>query len=142
MKLHIITVGAPKLDYAKSGWDDYRQRLDRYHRLRISHIADKKSDAAHLLATAGSSYKVVLAVAGQPLSSEQLSDFLQQRARQGREVSFMIGGPAGLPPAVNRQADFCWSLSRLTFPHDLAMVILLEALYRASTIAAGRPYHK
>jgi 23S rRNA (pseudouridine1915-N3)-methyltransferase len=54
----------------------------------------------------------------------------------------MIGGPEGLPAVVIEQLDYQWSLSKLTFPHDLAMVVTLEALYRASTIAAGSPYHK
>jgi 23S rRNA (pseudouridine1915-N3)-methyltransferase len=53
-----------------------------------------------------------------------------------------VGGPEGLPQAVIDQADLAWSLSKLTLPHDLAMVVLLEALYRASTISAGQPYHK
>lgn len=143
MRLHIITVGEPKLAYAKQGWDEYLKRLQRFHQVRVTHIADKWAyDAAHLLQAAGSAYKVALVIKGTEVSSPELADFLNKRSMEGREVCFLIGGPEGLPVAVIEQADFRWSFSRLTFPHDLAMVVLLESLYRASTIQAGLPYHK
>jgi len=142
MKLHIITVGKPKLAYAQEGWEEYWNRLKHYHDIRVTHLPDKHNDAAHILATAANSYKVALVIEGKPLSSPQLAEFLNQRALDGREISFLIGGPEGLPPEVIERADFRWSFSDLTFPHDLAMVVLLETLYRASTINAGHPYHK
>jgi 23S rRNA (pseudouridine1915-N3)-methyltransferase len=143
VKLHIITVGHPKLAYAKSGWEEYFGRLKHYHTVRITHLDDKKAyDAAAILETAGKAYKVGLIIDGKNLSSPELATFLEQRAQEGREVCFIIGGPEGLPAAVQEKMDLAWSFSRLTFPHDLAMVILLEALYRASTISAGHPYHK
>lgn len=142
MKLHIITVGQPKLDYAKRGWEEYWSRLKHYHDLRVTHIADKHNDAAHLLEAAGNSYKIALEIEGRQFSSPELAQFLDKRALDGREISFIIGGPDGLPAEVRQAADFQWSFSRLTLPHDLAMVTLLEALYRASTINAGQPYHR
>jgi 23S rRNA (pseudouridine1915-N3)-methyltransferase len=142
MKIHLITIGNPKLAYAKSGWEEYLGRLKHYHQVRVSHLPDKQNNAASLLAAAGNSYKVALAIEGQAFSSKTLAEFLDKRAIEGREASFMIGGPDGLPPEVIDQADTSWSFSDLTFPHDLAMVILVETLYRASTISAGQPYHK
>jgi 23S rRNA (pseudouridine1915-N3)-methyltransferase len=143
MKLHIVTIGEPKLVYARTGWDEYLARLKRFHAVQVTHVADKRArDAAFLLQTAGSAYKIALAVEGKQLSSPQLAEFLERRAQEGRELCFIIGGPEGLPQAVVDAADMQWSLSKLTFPHDLAMVVLLETLYRASTIAAGQPYHK
>lgn len=142
MKLHIITIGQPKLTYAKQGWDEYIGRLKHYHDVRITHLSDKRNDTAHILEAVGNSYKIALAIDGQQLSSPELANFLNKRALEGREVSFIIGGPEGLPLEVIQKADFAWSFSKLTFPHDLAMVLLLEALYRASTISAGQPYHK
>jgi 23S rRNA (pseudouridine1915-N3)-methyltransferase len=142
MKLHVITVGQPKLTYAQVGWEEYWNRLRHYHDVRVTHIADKRNDALHILEAAGQSYKIVLVIKGQQFSSPQLAQFLDKRAQEGREVSFIIGGPEGLPPEVIQSADFTWSFSELTFPHDLAMVILLETLYRASTINASHPYHK
>jgi 23S rRNA (pseudouridine1915-N3)-methyltransferase len=76
------------------------------------------------------------------MNSENLAEFLVKRALDAREVSFIIGGPEGLPETVRAQADYQWSLGPLTLPHDLAMVVTLEALYRSSTITAGLPYHK
>jgi len=61
---------------------------------------------------------------------------------EAREVSIVIGGPDGLPQEIRDTADYQWSLSRLTLPHDLAMVVTLEALFRASTLNAGLPYHR
>jgi 23S rRNA (pseudouridine1915-N3)-methyltransferase len=142
VKLHIITVGHPKLDYARSGWQEYEGRLKHYHQLRVTHLPDKHDDAKHLLEAAGNSYKVALEVTGRQFSSHDLADFLDKQALGGRELSFIIGGPTGLPPEVLAAADYQWSFSKLTFPHDLAMLVLLETLYRASTINAGHPYHK
>jgi 23S rRNA (pseudouridine1915-N3)-methyltransferase len=143
MKLHIITIGEPKLAYACEGWQEYLKRLQHYHTVRATHLADKRAnDAAAILKAAGNGYKVALVIDGKQLSSEELATFLENRAVEGREVSFIIGGPDGLPPQVIEQVDLKWSLSKLTFPHDLAMVVLLESLYRASTITAGHPYHR
>jgi 23S rRNA (pseudouridine1915-N3)-methyltransferase len=143
MKLHIVTVGEPKLAYAKAGWGEYLKRLQHYHSVRVSHVADKWAyDGAHILQIAGPAYIITLVIDGNQLTSPELATFLEKRALEAREVCLIIGGPAGLPQGVIDQGDFHWGLSRLTFPHDLAMVILLEALYRASTIAAGQPYHK
>lgn len=143
MRFHIVTVGEPKLAYAKAGWEEYFGRLKHYHSLRVTHVADKHAyDSEYLLGVCGNSYKVALAIEGRQLDSPELADFLEKRALEGRELYFLVGGPEGLPQAVIDKADFAWSLSKLTFPHDLAMVVLLEALYRASTITAGTPYHK
>lgn len=142
MKLHIVTIGAPKLVYAKEGWEEYWGRLERYHQVRVTHIADKHNNADSLLTAAGPAYKVALEIGGAALTSPELAAFLDKRAQEGRELCMLIGGPEGLPPPVREAADYQWSLSRLTFPHDLAMLVLLEALYRASTINAGHPYHK
>ena len=132
MKIHIITVGEPKLEYAKQGWAEYWQRLRHYHDIR----------AAHMLEAAGSSFKVALEIEGRQFSSPELAAYLEKRALDGREISFLIGGPDGLPIEVREAADLQWSFGKLTWPHDLAMVALLETLYRASTITAGQPYHR
>jgi 23S rRNA (pseudouridine1915-N3)-methyltransferase len=143
MKLHIITIGIPKLSYARSGWEEYTKRLGRFHQLRTSHLADKHAnDTKHILGTAGSAYRVVLEIKGQSFSSQQLAGKLESLALEGREVCFIIGGPDGLPEEVIDKADLLWSMSALTLPHDLAMVVLAEALYRACSITAGQPYHR
>jgi len=143
MKIHIVTVGEPKLPYARVGWEEYAKRLRHYHQVRITHVPDKWAyDAKHLLEICGNAYKVALVIEAAQLTSPELAAFLEKRNLAAREVCFIIGGPEGLPEEVIQKADFTWSLSKLTFPHDLAMVVLVEALYRASTISAGQPYHK
>jgi len=143
MKLHIVTIGKPKLAYAQSGWSEYYDRLQRLHTIRTTHLADKyATDIAKIHDTTHGTFVVALEIAGKDLDSQTLADFLRVRELESREVSFVIGGPDGLPQAIRDSADFHWSLSRLTLPHDLAMVVTLEALYRASTIHAGLPYHR
>jgi 23S rRNA (pseudouridine1915-N3)-methyltransferase len=145
VKLHIITVGAPKLQYARLGFDEYISRLKHYHGVRITHVADKHNDAGHLLAAAGKAHKVALVIqsaSAREFSSPELAQYIQQRNLAGSETAFIIGGPDGLPPEILQASNLLWSFGRLTYPHDLAMLILAEALYRASTIAAGQPYHR
>lgn len=143
MKLHLLTVGQPHLPYAVEGWQTYTERLSHYHKLRKTHLPDKYGeDATRILRAAGDAFKIVLAIEGRQFSSKQLAHFLGEQATTGTEICFIIGGPNGLPAEVIQQADVQWSLSPLTFPHDLAMVVTTEALYRATTINAGHPYHK
>lgn len=143
MKLHIVTVGQPKLAYAQAGWADYYARLQRLHTVRTTHLADKYAqDVAKFREVTAGTYTVVLEILGKPLSSPDLAAFLTTRELAAQEVSFVIGGPDGLPSEIRHSANYQWSLSPLTLPHDLAMVVALEALFRASTIKAGLPYHR
>lgn len=143
MKLHIVTVGKPKLDYAKLGWEEYLKRLRHYHQVRVTQLADKYAyDVEKILDVTTGTYRVGLIIDGSQLSSQELALFLATQAQDAKEVSFIIGGPEGLPAAAEQAMDVKLSFSKLTFPHDLAMVVLLETLYRASTINAGIPYHK
>ncbi len=143
MKIHLVTIGKPKLTYAIQGWDEYLIRLKRLHQVRTTHIADKFAYDTHKIldATRGTTL-VVLEIVGREYTSEQLAVFLEKRELDSREVSFLLGGPEGLPETVRQAADHQWSLGQLTLPHDLAMVVTLEALYRASTINVHLPYHK
>jgi len=143
MKLHIITIGKPKLAYARTGWQEYTKRLSRFHQLRISHLDNKyANDSSHILQAAGDAYKIILEIKANQYSSSQLANLLDKLAYEGREVCFIVGGPDGLPQEVVGKADLQWSMSALTFPHDLAMVVLAETLYRASSINANHPYHR
>lgn len=143
MRIQLITVGKPKLRYAAAGFEEYMTRLSRLHQARHTVIADKHAyHPASLLQAAHDTTLCILEITGAEYTSEKLADFLQKRELESREVSFVIGGPEGLPAEVRAAAQYHWSLGRLTLPHDLAMVVTLEALYRASTINAGLPYHK
>jgi 23S rRNA pseudoU1915 N3-methylase RlmH len=93
MKIHIITIGEPKLAYAKQGWEEYSKRLGRFHQLRVSHLANKyTNNSGHILATAGSSYRVVLEIQGRQFGSQQLATKLDELALRGGEVCFILAG--------------------------------------------------
>lgn len=145
MKFHFITVGEPKLAYAKLGWEEYFGRLKRYHQLKVTRLRDSQpeSEGKLILKAAGSAYLMPLDPRGKMLDSPSLSAHLEKLALHGSsEIAFVIGGPNGLSEEVRAQAQYLWSLSALTLPHDLAMVVMLETLYRAATIAKGEPYHR
>lgn len=143
MKLHIITISKPKHLYAREGWREYTKRLQGFHQLRVTHIPDKNNDTMHILQAVGETDLVALEIDGKVMSSEELAGFIEQQSSfSSRELSFLIGGPEGIPAEVSDRAMLRLSLSGLTLPHDLAMVVLVEALYRASTINAKHPYHK
>src|SRR4051812_14754689 len=112
MRLHIITIGQPKLSYAQQGWQEYTKRLGRFHQLRITHLADKYADdSAQIRQAVGNAYLAVLEIRGKQMSSEALSRFLERRALDGRELCLVIGGPDGLPADIITGADSQWSLS-------------------------------
>lgn len=143
MKIQVVTVGKPKLAYGKLGFEEYFLRLSRLHTVQHTVIADKYAyNAEHILEVTKGTTRIVLEIVGAEYTSEQLAGFLLKRELESRGVSFIIGGPEGLPAEVRKAAQHRWSLGPLTLPHDLAMVVTLEALYRASTINAHLPYHK
>ena len=143
MKIQLITSGKPKLHYANQGWNEYMLRLIKFHKIGVKHLSDKyANDVAKILEASEGTYRVAMVIEGKTMDSRELALFMRKRELDGVSISFIIGGPEGLPKGVIDKADYRWSLSPLTFPHDLAMVVTLEALYRASTINAGIPYHK
>jgi len=145
VRLHIITVGEPKLPYARAGWDEYYTRLTRYHKPRVTRVpgSTPQREGAAILKAAGSAPLVALDPRGRQQTSEELAAFLDHLALHGAgEVAFCVGGPDGLTDEVRSAAHTLLSLSKLTLPHDLAQVVLLEAVYRAATISKGEPYHR
>lgn len=155
MRLIVAAAGTRLPDWVNAGFEEYAGRFTRDYRLELKEIAlgqrSGSSSPAQAIAKEGEkmlaaipqgAYVVALQVGGKNLSSEQLAQFLQQRARDGRDVVFCIGGPEGLAPEVDARAEFRWSLSALTLPHALARVVLAEALYRAVMIIKGHPYHR
>lgn len=145
MHLHLITVGEPRLAYARAGWAEYTARLRRYHRLTVSHVAGKTQaqESEAVGRAAGKVPLILLDPRGRQYTSEGLSAYLDAQAVSGTgALAFAIGGPDGHTDALRAAARALWSLGELTLPHDLAMVVLAEALYRAATISAGEPYHR
>lgn len=159
MKITLITVGKIKEKYLEAAIAEYAKRLSRYCRLEIVQVADEKTpdgagealetqikekEGERILAhVKEGAYVVALAIDGKQLSSEELADFIAERGVRGEShIQFVIGGSLGLSDAVLRRSDYRLGFSRMTFPHQLMRVILLEQIYRSYRIINGEPYHK
>ena len=139
MKLRIVWVGKTKNPQQAKLCEDYIGRIRHFLRLEIVEVKEAK-----LLAALDSSDRVVaLDPKGKSWTSEQFAKFVQQHMTSDpRSLTFVIGDFAGLPPEVKKRADVQWSLSPLTFTHDLTRVLLLEQIYRALSIIHNLPYSK
>ncbi|MDD1705482.1 MAG: 23S rRNA (pseudouridine(1915)-N(3))-methyltransferase RlmH [Methanoregulaceae archaeon] len=159
MQIQIIAIGKIKESYIREGVEVYRTRLSPWYKIAMNdlpeeRIPEKSSDSdkqiakekegRRLIAAASErSVGVALDPRGVLLSSEELSARMDQWEMKGTgTISFFIGGPLGLSPAVIARADLVLSLSRMTFPHQLVRLILIEQIYRAGCISRGSPYHK
>ena len=135
MIITLITVGKIKEKYFTDAIAEYAKRLSRYCKLEIIEVADEK--------TPDSAYVVALAIEGKQLSSEDLADKMEKWNVNGiSHLVFIIGGSLGLTPKVLNRADFKLSFSKMTFPHQLMRVVLLEQIYRSFRIRNNEPYHK
>lgn len=159
MNISIITVGKLKEKYLKEGVDEYKKRMTPFASVTIKEVADEKiSDKAGekekqkvkekegqkiLDKLQDTMYVFALDPNGKEMSSEDTAVKLDQLALHGKsKVAFIIGGSLGLDEKVLQRADFIWSFSKLTFPHQLMRLILMEQLYRAYQINTGTAYHK
>jgi 23S rRNA (pseudouridine1915-N3)-methyltransferase len=142
MKITIITIGQPKLSFAKEGFAEYVKRLSGFHKVDVRHLSDKTKDE-HLMHVIDNHFCVVLDEHGVEYSSRELAVFMDTQSVNGiGEMTFVIGGPDGHSAEIKKRANVLWSMGKLTFPHDMAMMIMAEALYRASTINVSHPYHR
>ena len=139
MHYRAVAVGRLKSAALRAACDDYLDRLRHYARVEEREV---KADDLVLAAVPEGTRLVALSRKGEQWTSGQLAEWTGRWELEGRDVAFAIGGAETLPDAVLRHADKIWSLSRLTFPHELARVILYEQLYRAYTIRRGEPYHR
>ena len=139
MKLRVIWIGKTKNPQLAKLCDDYTARIKHFLPLEIAEIKETKL-AASLDA---SDRVVVLDPKGKSWTSDQLAKFIQQHMTSDpRRLTFVIGDYSGVPPDVKKRADVEWSLSPLTFTHDLTRVLLLEQIYRALSIIHHFPYSK
>jgi 23S rRNA (pseudouridine1915-N3)-methyltransferase len=132
-------VGRLKSAALRATCDDYLDRLRHYARFEEREVKD---ESRVLAAMAEGSQLVALSRGGEQCTSAGLADWTSRWERDGTDVTFAVGGADALLPPVLQRADRVWSLSQLTFPHELARVILYEQLYRAYTIRRGEPYHR
>lgn len=159
MEIRILSVGKIKEKYLNAGIAEYAKRLSRYCKLTFCQVADEKtpdraSDALNeqIKDTEGQrllkrireqDYVIALAIDGNMVDSVELSRKIGQLGVEGRSsIAFVIGGSLGLSDAVLQRADYRLSFSRMTFPHQLMQMILLEQIYRGFRILNNEPYHK
>ncbi len=140
MKLTLIAVGKLRDDWARNGCAEFEKRVRAKLPLDIRELKERDD----VLAKVPARHELwALDVQGHGLSSEELAARLGNRMRSGAQgIAFAIGGADGLAPEVLKRADFKLSLGRMTLPHRLARLILLEQLYRALSIVRGEPYHR
>ncbi|MGO0063884.1 23S rRNA (pseudouridine(1915)-N(3))-methyltransferase RlmH [Brevibacillus fluminis] len=159
MQITIVTVGKLKEKYLKEGIEEYSKRLTAYCKLQVVEVADEKApeelsatemeqvkrkEGERILAQLKPDQHVIaLAIDGQMWSSEKLAAELDRLATYGKsQVAFVIGGSLGLSAEVLKRADAQLSFSKMTFPHQLMRLILVEQVYRGFRIVRGEPYHK
>ena len=155
MRTRLISVGERMPSWVAEGFAEYRKRLSRdlpldlievplgnrgKHREPIRAMADE--GAAVLAAIPQDSHVVALDGRGKPWSSDQLAGQLGDWRMRGRDLAILVGGPDGHTDDVFKRANQRWSLGPMTLPHMLVRLIVVEQLYRATTILAGHPYHR
>lgn len=145
MAITLIVVGKLKERFWKDAVDEYVKRLSAYAKLRIVEVPDKGIDfeSAEIVRLAGDSYLVLLAIEGTQRSSEGIARRIDELMVRGKsDIAFAIGGSDGVSPSVYERADETLSFGKITLPHNLARVVLLEQIYRAFRIMRNEPYHK
>lgn len=159
MKITLITVGKIKEKYLKDAIEEYAKRLSKYCKLDIIEVADEKTpdnasesleeqirskEAERILKyVKDDTYVITLEINGRQLTSEELSNKINTLGIQGTShIIFIIGGSIGLGQNVLKRSNYALSFSKMTFPHQLMRVILLEQIYRSYRIINNEPYHK
>jgi Uncharacterized conserved protein len=139
MKIKIFAVDKLKKEYNKLGVADYLERIKYYIPIEIIEVTEEK--LPKLLSK--ENFNIILDEKGNELTSVELAQFLQKLlTHQNKDIAFFIGGATGLPKEAKEKGDYILSLSRLTLPHEIARVMLLEQIYRAFTIINNEKYHK
>lgn len=159
MKISLITVGKIKEKFYRDAIDEYAKRLSAYCKLEIIQVADEKTaenssetemniikekEAERILKNIpDQAYVISLEILGKELDSVELSKKIEDLGVHGTShIIFVIGGSLGLHSSVSKRADYHLSFSKMTFPHQLMRVILLEQIYRSYRIMHHEPYHK
>lgn len=159
MNISIITIGKLKEKYLKQGIQEYLKRLSSYAKVEIIELADEKApenlsesemeqvkqkEGERILAKISDDTQVIaLAINGKQKSSEELAKEIDSLATYGKsKIAFVIGGSLGLSSEVMKRSNAALSFSKMTFPHQLMRLVLVEQIYRAFRIIRNEPYHK
>lgn len=146
-RIDILCAGKIREKFFRDAIAEYEKRLSRYVRLNVIEVADgpdPKAEALRMLdKIPDNAFLITLEIEGEALSSTGLADKLKDLEVKGvSRIMFVIGGPDGLHEDVLKRSRYSLSFSKMTFPHPLMRVILLEQIYRAYRIKSGEPYHK
>ena len=159
MKIKLVTVGKLKEKYLKDGIAEYMKRLNRFCKVEMIELADEKTpdkasdlENQQILEKEGNKilakinereFVIALAIEGNQFPSEKFSQLMVDTTVHGfSDITFVIGGSLGLSPAVKKRANLLMSFGKLTLPHQLMRLVLIEQIYRAFMIQQGSPYHK
>ena len=159
MKIKLVTVGKLKEKYLKDGIAEYMKRLNRFCKVEMVELADEKTpdkasdlENQQILEKEGNKvlakinereFVIVLAIEGKQFPSEKFSQLMMDATVRGfSDITFVIGGSLGLSPTVKKRANLLMSFGKLTLPHQLMRLVLIEQIYRAFMIQQGSPYHK
>lgn len=159
MKIKLVTIGKLKEKYLKEGIAEYSKRLSRFTKVEIIELADEKTpdkasqlENQQILAKEGErilskiadrEFVIALAIEGQQFPSEKFSLVIEDASIKGfSNITFIIGGSLGLSSQIKERANILMSFGKLTLPHQLMRLVLIEQIYRAFMIQQGSPYHK
>lgn len=159
MNITLVTVGKLKEKYIQQGIQEYMKRLGSYAKVNIIEVSDEKApetlsskeeeqikvkEGERILAKINQdTYVITLEITGEMLTSEQLAAKIDKLGTYGKsKITFVIGGSLGLSGSVMKRSDFSLSFSKMTFPHQLMRLVLVEQVYRAFRINKNEPYHK
>ncbi|MCT4612625.1 MAG: 23S rRNA (pseudouridine(1915)-N(3))-methyltransferase RlmH [Clostridia bacterium] len=159
MKIKLISVGKIKEKFYREAISEFEKRLTRYCKLEIVEVADEKtpdnaSDKEEEIIKSkeaekiskhikDGTYIVALCIEGKQLSSEEFASTISKLGNEGKsDITFIIGGSLGIHDSIKNKANLKLSFSKMTFPHQMFKVVLLEQIYRSFRITANEPYHK
>ena len=146
MTWKIYAAGKPALAYAKTGIAEYLKRLGRGPKVEVIYLkaSDSETVSRDLLARSAGTFRIALDERGTAWTTDQLVEKINQWEMDSglKTISLLIGASDGHTAALRRESDAIWALSPLTLQHELALLVLLEQLYRTYTIKRGEPYHR
>jgi 23S rRNA (pseudouridine1915-N3)-methyltransferase len=146
MQWRILAIGKPRLPYAKAGIEEYSRRLHHCGAFQFEYLkaGTRESESAALLERSTGWRRVVVDERGAQIGSRALAERVTgwEVQSQGKGIALLIGGADGHTETLRQSADWIWSLTPLTLQHELALVVVLEQLYRAYSIKNGSPYHR
>lgn len=150
-RLRILAVGTRMPAWVQAGFAEYHRRMPRDFAVELRELPVSRREGVRAVAEEGEALLAALApeelavaleVGGEAWSTAELVSRLREWRDEGRRVAFLIGGPDGLSDACRARAAREWSLSRLTLPHPLVRIVLMEQIYRAWSILGAHPYHR